>query len=242
MQIVPIVITVVGFVAGVLYIYEFVIKQQRKKLEEAKLHQVIEEAMRKQIENHQGLTFPSIETPNSKEKKDLLIKAYSCLRDGQYAESVDSFVRCLATETDEKQRIAFLISIGNSYYSQGKFDEAINTYQEAYNLAQKIGDDSDRATILSNLGTVYKDKGELERAVENYQKGLDIYTAINDSLGTANNLNNLGLIFQGNGDRQKALNYYQRAFELFEKAGAKFQSAITEINIKKLESLGQESA
>ena len=237
-----VVITVIGFLASVFYIYEFVIKYKRKKYEEARLHQVIEEAMRKQIESHQALAFPSIETPNSKEKIELLIKAYSCLRDSQYSESIDSFVRCLASETDEKQRIAFLISIGNSYYSQGKFDEAINTYQEAYNLAQKTGDDSDRATILSNLGTVHKDKGATEQAIEHYQKGLEIYTAINDSLGTANNLNNLGFIFQGNGDRQKALSYYQQAYELFEKVGAKFQSAITEINIKKLEALKQESA
>src|SRR3972149_5833594 len=143
MQALAIVITGVGFLASAFYLYEFVYKRKNRQSEEAKLHQVIEEAMRKQLENHKMLSLPSVETPNSKEKTELLIKAYSCLRDSQYSESIDSFVRCLATETDEKQRIAFLISIGNSYYSQGKFNEAINTYQEAYNLAQKTGDDSD---------------------------------------------------------------------------------------------------
>lgn|SRR5574341_42115 len=241
MQVIAIVITGVGFLASAFYIYEFVYKRKNRQSEEAKLHQVIEEAMRKQLENHKMLSFPSVETPNSKEKTELLIKAYSCLRDSQYTESIDSFVRCLASETDERQRIAFLISIANSYYSQGKLKEATDTYQDAFNLAQKIGDDSDRATILSNLGTVHKDNGDSDQAVEHYQKALGIYKSINDSLGTANNLNNLGLIHQDKGNLRKALNYYQEAYELFERAGAKFQSAITEINIKKLESLNQKS-
>src|SRR5574341_759361 len=180
MQVIAIVITGVGFLASAFYIYEFVYKRKNRQSEEAKLHQVIEEAMRKQLENHKMLSFPSVETPNSKEKTELLIKAYSCLRDSQYTESIDSFVRCLASETDERQRIAFLISIANSYYSQGKLKEATDTYQDAFNLAQKIGDDSDRATILSKLGTVHKDNGNLRKALNYYQEDYEVFEVAGD--------------------------------------------------------------
>ena len=61
---------------------------------------------------------------------------------------------------------------GNSLYKQGKFDEAIKTYQKA-----TFDDDILRANNLANLGNAHAKKGKpesLQKAVEAYEKSLKL--------------------------------------------------------------------
>ena len=48
---------------------------------------------------------------------------------------------------------------GNEYYSQGKYEQAIDSYQKAIEL------DSDHSPTYNNLGIIYQDQGKIDDAV-----------------------------------------------------------------------------
>src|SRR5438105_1960180 len=55
--------------------------------------------------------------------------------------------------------------VGNAYYTQGKYLEAIKTWQQAIAVFDSIGDKGRVANMQSNIGAVYFDQGDDEQAL-----------------------------------------------------------------------------
>ena len=71
-------------------------------------------------------------------------------------------------------------SIGNVCDSQGKYEEALEYYQNSLDIKIRVfgSDHPDVATSFINIGAVYAGKGDLENALVQYQKGLEIQTRV----------------------------------------------------------------
>jgi tetratricopeptide (TPR) repeat protein len=112
---------------------------------------------------------------------------------------------------------------GERYFEQCRFREALECYQKALVIVQKMRDKSGEATVLNSMGLTCDCLGEYNRALDCYQKVLIISQAVRDRNTEARSLNNMGLDYQNLGDFQKALQYCQKALgitrEIGERAG-----------------------
>lgn len=109
---------------------------------------------------------------------------------------------------------------GIVYYMQGKYIDAINTWQLSLAMFDSIGDKKGVANIYSNLGAIYFNQSDAPNALEYYLKSLKISEELNDSLRIATACINIGAVyFDTPATHDKALKYYLRAIPIAEALG-----------------------
>ena len=108
---------------------------------------------------------------------------------------------------------------GIQQYRQGKFREALETFEKVLLICREIGDKAGVATTLNNLGEVYRSQGQYAKAIEYYQQALAIIKQIGDTAGVATTLNNLGAVYRSLGQYAKAIEYYQQALAIIKQIG-----------------------
>ena len=123
-------------------------------------------------------------------------------------------------------------NLGNIYYYQAKYSEALRAYETAQRKVEQSAAEAWaprwRQVTLFNLATLYQRLG-------NYQRAIDIYKAIEQSpqglapAEMAHLYTNMGVLFRRLGDGYKALNTYNKAEQLY----ARQQDADGELGVKK---------
>jgi tetratricopeptide (TPR) repeat protein len=107
------------------------------------------------------------------------------------------------------------------YGYQGKYDEAIEKYEEALRIGENtIGrEHPDYATRLNNLGEIYRALGRYDEAIEKYDEALRIgeKTIGSEHPDYATRLNNLGEVYRVQGRHDEALEKYDEALRIDEK-------------------------
>jgi tetratricopeptide (TPR) repeat protein len=69
-----------------------------------------------------------------------------------------------------------LNNMADIYYSQSRFQEAIDYYKRVVDVFLKQNKDSvDCASVFDNIGLVYKANGEFQSALEYFEKALLVY-------------------------------------------------------------------
>jgi len=100
----------------------------------------------------------------------------------------------------------------------GDFENAINNFNQIYELRKKIfGSNSIRlAGVLNNIGIQYKNLGNYDKAIEFFEQSEALYVKEygNDSPALGVVYNNLGIIYSLVGDFSKGLEYYKNAFRI----------------------------
>lgn len=90
-----------------------------------------------------------------------------------------------------------LLSLGSLQAEQGDLGRAQETFEDALQVAQQIGNRQGEAIALTDLGHVQLDRGELETARTFYVRAIAIQREIEDTRNTGSSLSNLGrLLFQ----------------------------------------------
>jgi tetratricopeptide (TPR) repeat protein len=84
--------------------------------------------------------------------------------------------------------------IGIIHYAQGRYAEALEAYQKALAIRERIGDQQGIANCYNNIGIIHADQGRYAEALEAYQKALTIRERIGDQQGIASCYNNIGII------------------------------------------------
>src|SRR6056297_1373704 len=117
--------------------------------------------------------------------------------------------RQLAEKSGSKnQAFSSLILQGVIYKNLGKYDNAVDNYLKALNIAKSLNDDAGRSVCLNNLGSVYQAQNDLDQALDYFQQSLEI----EESLGIKENISlrqyNLGTIFELKGKLDRAYAYY----------------------------------
>ncbi|KHG39450.1 hypothetical protein OA07_23575 [Aphanizomenon flos-aquae 2012/KM1/D3] len=105
------------------------------------------------------------------------------------------------TSQDQKTEADKLLEQGNQQFQRSQYKDAIQSWQQALVIYQKLKDRNGEANSLGNLdlGIAYNSLGQYPKAIEFHQQSLAIFREIGDSPeerlrqrnGEANSLGNL---------------------------------------------------
>ncbi len=105
--------------------------------------------------------------------------------------------------------------LGQIFYHQGAFTQAIQYFQKALSQYEQLADSESQADTYIHLGLVYHYSRQLDIALQNYEKALAIYEETNLPQGKANTLGYIGHVYEKKSDYQQALRYQQQALEIY---------------------------
>ena len=151
-----------------------------------------------------------------------------------FAQAEDTFISGLQMalkKQDKGLEGAFRGNIGNVYFNQGKYEDALKYHQDALTTFQEIDNPLGQANALGNIGLVYANQGKLEEALKSCQAALDIHIEIGNPLGQASDLSNIGLVSFNQGKYEDALNSYQDALTTFQEIDNPLGQAHALVNI-----------
>ncbi|HBW90070.1 MAG TPA: hypothetical protein DEG17_14615 [Cyanobacteria bacterium UBA11149] len=103
-----------------------------------------------------------------------------------------------------------LFNQGNQQYNTSQFEAALQSWQAALVIYQKINYRQGEGWALGNLGIAYDALGDYTKAIEYHQQCLAIAREIKDRLGEGKSLGNLGNAYYALGDYTKAIEYQQQ--------------------------------
>ena len=109
-------------------------------------------------------------------------------------------------------------NIGMVYYTQARFVETLNYWNESLRLFEKAKDDIGTSNLLNNIGAIYFAKGVDDRALEYCLRALNYAEKTGDTLRIVSALTTIGSIYYNKKD-PVALNYLVKALPLCEKLG-----------------------
>jgi CHAT domain-containing protein/Tfp pilus assembly protein PilF len=101
-----------------------------------------------------------------------------------------------------------LSGIGEAYHNLGNYHKALESYQQALSIQEKIGNQPRQAETLRKIGTVYVNQNNYSQALNYYQRALDIAQITDDKVEKAKSLNSIGFVYINQGrytDAEKSL-------------------------------------
>lgn len=117
--------------------------------------------------------------------------------------------------TYEPDNAYYLSEKGLIYYNKGEYDEALECYQKALVLKEKLFGEKllETAITYNMIGVLYRENGEFTTALEYFQKSLLIHEKISgmEDANIGVYYNNIGTIYEEKGEYTKALEYYQKS-------------------------------
>lgn len=108
---------------------------------------------------------------------------------------------------------------GQLHENQGRFSDAIQSYQKALSQYEQNDDQRGQSFVLINLGNTYQKLADFEQAIASYNKSLSITDRTGDVQGQANIIYNLGMTHLRIRNIAEAINNFQRSLLIFEKLG-----------------------
>jgi len=115
---------------------------------------------------------------------------------------------------------AALNSLGENAYAENKPDEALSFYEQAFDLACKVGNRSDMAMIRANMGAIYLQRGDYATCRAHTLEALSMARAIESLWMTAAALHVLGTTSVYMDDESAALGYLAEATHLTRQIGS----------------------
>ncbi len=92
--------------------------------------------------------------------------------------------------------------------------QAIQKYDEAIKLWQKINFKLGVALAFNNAGLSYGAIGEHQKSLEYYQKALPLWREVKQPQGESRTLNNIGFVYNNLGQQDKAREYYEQSLKI----------------------------
>ncbi|MFM9911307.1 MAG: adenylate/guanylate cyclase domain-containing protein [Chitinophagaceae bacterium] len=130
--------------------------------------------------------------------------------------TIAASAKSLAEKIDYKAGISLAYkNMGIGYYLQGKYKEAVLTWQQAIEVYKLTGDKRGIANMLSNQGAVYFAQGDDAKSLELHLQSLKIAEDIGDTLRILTSLNNIGSVYSNKkATFNKSLEYFLRSYKL----------------------------
>jgi len=136
-----------------------------------------------------------------------------------WAEHAEAMSRAEGTDEASAEYLEFLGTVARS---EGKYDEARDSYERALAILEKARgpDHPDMAETLNSLGSLAQLQGKYDEARDSYERGLAIREKV---LGPDHPvmtiwLNNLGILAFSQGKYDEAQRSFERALAIWEKA------------------------
>ena len=127
------------------------------------------------------------------------------------------------TEEAEADRI---LEQGNQQYAINQVLEALQSWEQALTIYQKIVNRQGEANSLGNLGTAYQALGQFHKAIKYQQDSLVISREIGDRVGVASSLGNLGNAHNSLGQFDSAIEFLEQSLVISREIGDRQVEAI----------------
>ncbi|MGR3318632.1 MAG: tetratricopeptide repeat protein [Candidatus Anammoxibacter sp.] len=151
--------------------------------------------------------------------------ALSSLQDGDLEAARKLFETLREEErTKEKEHAKTAYNLGNVYFIELKFQDALQAFLDAANL------NPENPLYLSESGTTFYQLAQYDKAISYYEEALesDLKTFGENHPRVARNWDNLGSAWDSKGDYDKAISYYEKALMvLIKKLGKEHPSTKT---------------
>lgn len=122
-------------------------------------------------------------------------------------------------------------NLGEAYEMRYHYDQALQAYYQALQLAEKFNDLEGQAQSLNNLGHALDNCGRSLQAIEYYQESLAIKRKIGSRLWESNTLNNLGVAYSNLGNYEQAINLFEEALTTIRETIAPVEKSLTLSNL-----------
>ncbi|MCT7986621.1 CHAT domain-containing tetratricopeptide repeat protein [Laspinema sp. A4] len=135
------------------------------------------------------------------------------------------------TVEELKQEAERLLNLGIEQYQRSQIRDALQSWEQALEIYQQIGDKAGEGKTLVSLGTVYGSLGEYAQAEQYYHQSLAIYRQLGNKAGESNALLGLGNIYNFLGDYAQADQYFRQSLEIFRQLADKTGEGRTLMNL-----------
>lgn len=152
---------------------------------------------------------------------------------GQYerAFSMAEKARAVFEAHNDQTRLARLeISVGNIFYRQDRFRDAVDRYERAYQKSLEHGTPMDIAIVLRNLAVGYISLNEFGRAEETYQLARKHSEEQGFSTLVLKADYNVAYLYYLRGEYLRAIQMYDQTRVLCEKLGDKYHRALCDLD------------
>lgn len=104
--------------------------------------------------------------------------------------------------------------LGTILAAQDKFDEALETYETALDIAIRHGTNLDQAALNGTIAGIYYRQQNYRQALVWYHQALEFDIEENKEIWQAVYYNNISLALEATGNYRRAVEYYTKAIEL----------------------------
>jgi tetratricopeptide (TPR) repeat protein len=126
----------------------------------------------------------------------------------------------LGLANQDAQHAEIIYLLGEARYSQSRYDEAIQTWQEGIELSKQLGDLSGVARFYSRSARAAWYKGDPPEGLRLSLEGLEVVKPLQVERSKAMLLHEAGRAYHFNGHPEEAEPYCRKALEMAEKLGA----------------------
>jgi tetratricopeptide (TPR) repeat protein len=102
-----------------------------------------------------------------------IIATHYQMKQNDAAEAVTLQAIEFADKSGEKpKKLDFLLSLGESYLLANKFEHALEIYQQALDVAQRIQKMVDYSYLIGRIGIIHAELGQLDKAIQHHQQAI----------------------------------------------------------------------
>jgi CHAT domain-containing protein/Tfp pilus assembly protein PilF len=141
----------------------------------------------------------------------VIATSYNAEATGPYTLTLRTTTAEVVNQTEQQSEMGRLLNLGSQQASVGQIQEALATYQQVLEMAQRLGDRSAESLAYIGIGRAYGDSGVYEAALSAYEQALAIVQAVGNRFAEGIVLNNMGSIYDEQGRYEQALDYFQRS-------------------------------
>jgi len=129
-------------------------------------------------------------------------------------------------KTSKEEVANATVEIGNVYYINGDYKEALNYYNEGFEFFRNAKNMDKVAKILNNISNILDIQGKYKEAIDNYEEILSIFVSTGNQIGIARTYNGISGTYKEMGDYSKAMENCIKAIEILDKTESKHDLAL----------------
>jgi tetratricopeptide (TPR) repeat protein len=148
---------------------------------------------------------------------------------GEQEAALSAYIQYNREAGDVTRRIDALIKIGDQSRGMGRYQQALDAYNEALLLANERSDSTDRGRVLVGIGLLKMVRGRLDEAVENLQEATALFEKSGDAWQQIRTINRMGVAYAYGGRMDRAISAFAEALHLSRKIGQK-DTAVAALN------------
>ena len=132
----------------------------------------------------------------------------------------------------DKEYLGEAHTIAGAVYSKfAQFEKAMDHYNQAMGVWERLGSLFSVARANNNIGTVHFMKGDNDQALKHFEQSRDFYERVGDVLDRSQLLNNIGSIYNNICQWDKSLEYFAEALSILTRLGNRHLVSYVLINI-----------